>query len=151
MEAKSYLQQIEKLDSQIKKKLSEVEKLGLIATGTTMKFESERVQSSGSKHSMENAICMKLDIESEVVEEVKKLFKLRQKIIHDIDQLPINEYEVIYRKYVEYKELYEIACDVGKSYSWVTSVHSRGLANIQKQLNEREHERENDVNSRQEM
>lgn len=147
MKAKIYLQQIEKLDSQIKKKLSEVEKLGLIATGTTMKFESERVQSSGSKHSMENAICMKLDIESEVVEEVKKLFKLRQKIIHDIDQLPINEYEVIYRKYVEYKELYEIADDMGMSYSWVTSVHGRGLANIQKQLNERE----NDVNSRQEM
>ncbi len=135
MEAKRYLSQIRKLDKLIENKLHEAERWRQIATGTTQQTDSERVQSGGSKHKMEDAICRYLSAEDEVNDAINSLVSLKQEIIHDIEQLSINEYDVLHKKYVQFKELYEIAVEVDKSYSWVKAVHGSGLANLQKILN----------------
>lgn len=135
MEAKRYLSQIRKLDKLIENKLHEAERWRQIATGTTQQTDSERVQSDGSKHKMEDAICRYLSAEDEVNDAINSLVSLKQEIIHDIEQLSINEYDVLHKKYVQFKELYEIAVEVDKSYSWVKAVHGSGLANLQKILN----------------
>lgn len=137
MEAKKYLSQIQKLDKLIENKLHEAERWRQIATGTTTVTEKEKVQSSGSKQRMEDAICRCINAEAEVNDAIDKLVDLKQEIIHDIEKLSLNEYDVLHKKYVQFKELYEIAVEIDKSYSWVKSVHGSGLANLQKILNEK--------------
>ena len=138
MKAKEYLSQIEKLDKLIENKLHEADKWRQIATGTTMQNDSEKVQSSGSKQKMEDAICRCINAENEVNDAIDKLVDLKQEIIHDIEQLSLHEYDVLHKKYVQFKELYEIAVDIDKSYSWVKAVHGSGLANLQKILDRKE-------------
>lgn len=137
MEAKRYLSQIRKLDKLIENKLHEAERWRQIATGTTQQTDIERVQSDGSKHKMEDAICRYLSAEDEVNDAINFLVSLKQEIIHDIEQLSTNEYDVLHKKYVQFKELYEIAVEVDKSYSWVKAVHGSGLANLQKILDKK--------------
>ena len=57
---------------------------------------------------------------------------IRQEVIKTIEQLPAIEYDVLHKIYVQYKEFYEIADAMKKSYSWVTTIHGRGLAKVQK-------------------
>lgn len=137
MKAKDYLSQIEKFDKLIENKMQEAERWRQIATGTTMQAESERVQASGSKQRMEDAICRCMNAEAEVNEAIDKLVDLKQKIITDIEKLSLNEYDVLHKKYVQFKELYEIAVEIDKSYSWVKAVHGSGLYNLQKILDSR--------------
>ena len=63
--AKKFLRQIEDLDCKITNKLAEIEQWKSIALGTTVQL-SERVQTSGSKQTMSNAIDRYIDIENEI-------------------------------------------------------------------------------------
>lgn len=156
MKAREYLQQVQKLDSMIANKLEEAEYWRSIAKGTTAHSESEKVQTSGNKQKMEDAICKYLQKEDEINADIDKLADIRQEIIETIELLPVSEYNLLYKKYVGkptkqsddtleviYLTLEEIASDMNKSYRWVTSVHGRALANVQKILNERK-ENENE-------
>lgn len=136
-EAKKYLLQIQKLDKLIENKLLEAEHWRLVATGITTVSDSERVQSSGSKHKMEDAVCRYLTMEQEIDEAIGRLIDKKQEIIETIEQLEVIEYDVLHKKYVQFKEWYEIADDLNKSYSWVITVHGKALANVQKILNKK--------------
>lgn len=58
----------------------------------------------------------------------------RQDIIKTIEQLRTAEYDVLHKIYVQNKNFYEVAALLDKSYRWVTSIHGRALANLQKIL-----------------
>lgn len=138
MNAKDYLLQIQKLDKLIENKLQEVAHWKAVATGTTVCSEGDRVQSSGSKQKMADAICRYMQMEDEINAAIDRLVDTKQEIIETIEQLPIDEYDLLHKIYVQKKELYEAAMEMDRSYRWATSVHGRALANVQKILNERE-------------
>ena len=137
MNAKDYLLQIQKLDKLIENKLQEVAHWKAVATGTTVCSEGDRVQSSGSKQKMADAICRYMQMEDEINAAIDRLVDTKQEIIETIEQLPIDEYDLLHKIYVQKKELYEAAMEMDRSYRWATSVHGRALANVQKILNER--------------
>ena len=143
MNAKDYLLQIQKLDKLIENKLQEVAHWKAVATGTTVCSEGDRVQSSGSKQKMADAICRYMQMEDEINAAIDRLVDTKQEIIETIEQLPIDEYDLLHKIYVQKKELYEAAMEMDRSYRWVTSVHGRALANVQKILNEREQNERN--------
>lgn len=144
MNAKDYLLQIQKLDKLIENKLQEVAHWKAVATGTTVCSEGDRVQSSGSKQKMADAICRYMQMEDEINAAIDKLVDTKQEIIETIEQLHIDEYDLLHKIYVQKKELYEAAVEMDRSYRWATSVHGRALANVQKILNERkENEKRN--------
>lgn len=138
MNAKDYLLQIQKLDKLIENKLQEVAHWKEVATGTTVCSEGDRVQSSGSKQKMADAICRYMQMEDEINAAIDRLVDTKQKIIETIEMLSIDEYDLLHKIYVQKKELYEAAMEMDRSYRWATSVHGRALANVQKILNERE-------------
>lgn len=138
MNAKDYLLQIQKLDKLIENKLQEVAHWKAVATGTTVCSEGDRVQSSGSKQKMADAICRYMQMEDEINAAIDRLVDTKQEIIETIEQLHIDEYDLLHKIYVQKKELYEAAMEMDRSYRWATSVHGRALANVQKILNERE-------------
>lgn len=138
MNAKDYLLQIQKLDKLIENKLQEVAHWKAVATGTTVCSEGDRVQSSGSKQKMADAICRYMQMEDEINAAIDRLVDTKQEIIETIEHLPIDEYDLLHKIYVQKKEMYEAAMEMDRSYRWATSVHGRALANVQKILNERE-------------
>ena len=136
MTAKEYLNQIRKLDKLIENKLSELEHWRMVATGITSSFGGERVQTSGGRSKMEDAVCSYIDSQAELVEMAEELTRKRMELISTIEELPVAEYDLLYRRYVQDKDLYTIADELGKSYSSVTTLHGRALASVQKIINE---------------
>ena len=134
MDAKRYLQQIQKIDKMIENKIAEARRWKAIATSTTTFADGDRVQSSSGKDKMADAVCRYISMDMEVTADIDNLISLKQEVIKLIEQLPTVEYDVLHKIYVQYLEIYEVADILGKSYSWVTTIHGRALTNVQRLL-----------------
>lgn len=138
MKAKDYLLQISKIDRLVENKIAELEHWQAIATGTTTFSDGDRVQSSGNKYKMEDAILKCIEINKELNAEIDRLVDTRKEVISTIERLKPDEYDVLHKIYVQRKDFKDVAAALDKSYSWVTSKHGRALASLQKILDERE-------------
>lgn len=137
MKAKTYLSKIEIYEEIIKNKRLEIEKLEQLAYGIGSSGGGERVQSSSNPHKGENVMCRMIDMKGELEDMINVYSMARQSIIATIETLSNkDEYALIYRCYVDFKELREIARENGKSYSWAKKVHRSGLEKIQMILDE---------------
>ena len=137
MNAKTYLKQLEKLDTIINNKMIERTQWKEIALGVTAHSEGERVQSSGSQQKMADAVDRCVDMEREIDDLVDRLVDLKRDVTSVIEQLPVAEYDVLHKLYIQHMTLYDVAEAKGKTYSWVTSIHGRALKNVQNILDER--------------
>lgn len=133
-EVKEYLLQIKKIDKMIENKIAEKDQWRLIATGVTAAPDNERVKSSGSQQKMESAICRYMDIEKEIDASVDELIEKKKEVIGVIEQLPVAEYDILHKVYIQYMNFYEIAENYDKTYSWVTTVHGRALNDLKRML-----------------
>lgn len=138
MKAKEYLLQIRKIDILVENKIAELEHWQAIATGTTTFSDGDRVQSTGNKYKMEDAIIKCIEINNEINSEIDRLVDTRKEVISTIERLKPSEYDVLHKIYVQNKDFQEIATAKKMSYSWVTTKHGRALASLQKILDERE-------------
>ena len=150
MKAIDYLKQLAKCDTVIENKLSEKEYYKRIAYGITSNPGGERVQASGSKQRMSDALDRCLDIEREIDECIDEQIKIKTEIVSVIQQLKSAvEYNILHKMYVgimiekddetimvERLTFQQIADLYGKTYSWATTVHGRALQNVQKILDE---------------
>lgn len=137
MKAQDYLKQLKKLDTIIKNKLIEKSQWKNIAFGVTSHSDGERVQSSGSKQKMADAVDRCVDMEAEIDGLVDRLIDLKREIISTIEQLNATEYDVLHKLYIQDMDYYDVAAAYGKSYSWATTVHGRALQNVQRILDAR--------------
>lgn len=131
-EAQKYLEQVEKLDVIIKNKLIEQQQWRDIALGVTANMDGERVQSSGAKSKMAEAINKCVDMESEIDGLIDQLVDTKKDVIQTIEQLySPTEYNVLHMRYVQYLSLQEIADQYGRDYGWATTTHGRALKSVQ--------------------
>lgn len=138
-EAKLFLEQVEKLDAIIKNKLIEQQQWRDIALGITANMDGERVQSSGAKSKMADAVVKCVDMEAEIDRLVDNLVDTKKDVIKTIEQLySPTEYNVLHMRYIQFKSLQEIADHYDRDYSWVTTTHGRALANVQAMLDARQ-------------
>lgn len=133
MTAKEYLLQIIYLDSRIEANKEKVQRLKESAKGTTSNLSPNKVQTNTSKQKMADAIINYADLEKVIKADEEK----KQGIIDTISLLSPYESTVLYKRYVEDKSLWVIAREISRSYSLVTKLHSTGVKNIQKILNEK--------------
>ena len=128
MKAEEYLRQIRKIDAIIVNKKRDYERWVEIADGLGGGFSVEdRVQTTRNLHRGSDAIVEYICIE----EEIKELEKKRQGIIDTIEQLPLNEYKILYEIYVEGYMLKEIPYHFDKSYEWVQKKKREALKQLQ--------------------
>ena len=134
-ETQIYLEQPEKLDIQIRNKLIEKQQWHDISLGITANMEGERVQASGSKSKMAEAVDKCVDMEAEINSLIDELIETKKDVIQTIEQLdsPI-EYNVLHMRYIQYLSLQEIADHYNKDYSWATTTHGRALKSVRKIL-----------------
>ena len=97
MDAKEYLKQVEKLDLRIKNKLIEQQQWKDIALGITANMEGERVQSSGAKSKMADAVGRCVDVEAEIDSLIDLLIDTKKEVIQTIESLDsATEYNVLH-------------------------------------------------------
>lgn len=133
MDAKEYLNQVKKLDLQIKNKLIELQQWKDIALGITANMNGERVQSSGSQSKMADAIVKIVDAEAEVNALVDRLIDTKKEVIQTIEQLTsLLQYDVLHLHYIQFMTLQAIADKYGMSYDWAKQAHKRAVKNVQR-------------------
>ena len=134
--AQIYLEQVEKLDTIITNKLIEKKQWKDIALGITANMDGERVQSSGGKSKMADAVIKCVDIEAEIDRLIDQLVDTKKDVIQTIEQLySPTEYNVLHMRYIQYKTLQEIADSYGKDYDWAKLTCKRGCDHVQVILN----------------
>ena len=141
MKAIEFLRQVDKLDRLIANKLIEKERWKALAMGTSVSTEGERVQSSGSKQRMQDAVCRYISIEEEINKHIDELVRIKQNIIFTIEQLPTNEYDILHKVYIQHIKLHKVAENwegEAKSLTSVKKIHRKALSSLQKILDERE-------------
>ena len=143
MNAETYLDRIKKINSMIRNKKRERARASDEADGLGGASLGERVQTSRNLHRVSDAIDAYIDIDREIA----ALEQERQSIIQTIEQLPSDEYDVIYKLYVgeydaerditQYYTLKEVAYHMGRSYKWVMIKKQNALKLIQSMLDEK--------------
>ena len=106
--------------------------------GITANVSGERVQSSGAKSKMADAIDKCVDMEQEIDSLIDMLIEVKREVIQTIEKLESAvEYDVLHMRFIQHKTLEEIADHYGRSYDWVTTTQGRAFVNVQKILNAR--------------
>jgi hypothetical protein len=138
MQAIEYLEQVERLDVNIRNKLIEQRQWRDIALGITANMDGERVQSTGGKNKMADAIDKCVDMEGEIDRLIDELIDIKKDVIRTIEQLySPTEYNVLHLKYIQFKTLQEIADQYNRDYEWAKATCKRGRFHVQGILDKR--------------
>ncbi len=134
-EAQIYLEQYEMLFVQMECKIAERQQWHDLAFCVTQQISGDRVQSSGSKSKMTEAYDRCIAMEAGISEEIKALSEKQEEIKQTLAQLDNpTEYKLLHMRYIQFKELKEIANIFKSDYTWATTVHGRALKSIQEIL-----------------
>lgn len=134
VKAKEYLRQVELLDVKIRQKKVELSDLKDDATCTgAFDYSADKVQTSARADLMSNKVAKYVDLEREINEDIERLTELRHRVIGQIHMLndPKNM-NILFKKYIEYKGLKEIAKELGYSYDHIRRMHGWALLDFQK-------------------
>lgn len=128
MNAKGYLRQIEMMDIEIEQKSAELEELKSRAMSLGA-GDGGGARSSGRFDRVSALVSQYIDAERELDAEINKCTKLKQQIISQIRQMGDTRYrKIIYKRYVEYKPLEQIAEEMHFAYGYIRRMHGQALA-----------------------
>ena len=137
--AKEYLQQIKDLKNAIKNKESELFLLECLATGTTAPTDREPVQTSGTSDKVGNLAVKIVMMQNEILmQKAEALEKISEciSVIEKIKELPCNtaetQYNILHKRYVEFKKLNQIAEEECYNYDYIRELHGVALQNVKK-------------------
>lgn len=130
-ETQIFLEQVRRYDTMIQNKLIEKQQWMEMATSITASTDGERVQSSGAKEKMADAVIKCVDMEAEIDRLVDKLIDTKKEVIQTIERLdsPI-EYNLLHMRYIQYKSLQEIADHYRRDYGWAKTTHGRAVSHV---------------------
>ena len=97
MNTKEYLEQVEKWDKIIKNRIDEISRLEMLAQNISSKpLDKVSVVSSGPKDKIGGAVSKIIDIQNTIDGYMTK----REAIIEQLETLSIDEYQILYLKYI---------------------------------------------------
>ncbi len=140
--AKQYLNQIKRLDTQINNKQIELEQLRVMSKSITgIDYSSDKVQSTGSKDKLGDIVAKFVDKQNEINKLIDKFVDVKQEAINVIEQVSdVDEYNILHKRYVQYMTFDAIATSIIKkngermTYQWVCELHKRALIKVQQIL-----------------
>ena len=130
MTAKEYLQQIRKLDIQIRNKKKELEVIQNQMTGaSSISYEKKEPTTSKSTLSPQEKHYPKYEKYSKsILADIAELVELKQKAIRLIDSIDDADcIDVLYKRYVLMKRWEVIATEMNFSYPHIQRIHERAL------------------------
>lgn len=126
--AKDYLEQLQELDTFINQEIERIRELKERSTSTgAIRYDQERVQTS-PKNALEVQIVNYVALEEKLNSQIDKFVDSKEHIIEQIREIHNNTYiQILFKVYVQYKTLGEVADEIGKSYRYVIELHKKAL------------------------
>ena len=134
MTAEEYLGQIEYCECRISNIISEIQRLETMAVNISPHLSEIKVSSTPNPHRAQEVWDRLIDARSELFEEVENLIVIKREIIQMLEQLPHQEYYVLYRIYVLMESAQTIADGEHYSRQSIYRYKRSGLEKIQKML-----------------
>ena len=136
MTAKQYLSRIRLLDIKINNKMQELKELRQKVDGlSSVTLVADRVQTSHEHDRISKDIGEILELEARIVRQMKELEKEKHRVINEIESLENRLYiQILFKKYIEYKSLEQMAVELCYSYEWVKHNHGYALLNFSKKI-----------------
>ncbi len=134
MWAKEYLQQLQRLDTVINQKIAELEDLRLKAESVgSIDYAKDKVQTSSAGDApFVNMVGRIADLEAQIRDEIDMYINDKHKIINQIQDLVNSAYvQVLYKRYVEFKNFALIADEMNFTYQYVLGLHQKALQEFQ--------------------
>ncbi len=137
MNAREYLEQLQKMDVAINQNIAWLYELK--NTRKELKgvnYTSQKVKTSKSHRAdFEKTILIIMDMEQNINDSIDKFVEQKNEIIKQIQSLDNHKYvQVLYKKYVEYKRLEEIAIEMHYSYQYIKEIHKKALQEFKKNI-----------------
>ena len=131
MTTRQYLSQIEKYDNLIHNKIIEEEQLNILSISVKSIPMGDKVQSSSKQDPMGDMVAKIVDLRAEISKMATDFLEQKQEIIRTIEEVedPIL-YDVLFKRYVEYKTLLNIADELGYSEITIKRLHLKALKEI---------------------
>lgn len=127
MIAKEYLRELKRLSTCIDQKMQEKATLYSSTLGAA-RMDAVRVSGSGPSGGIEKVLERLEEMEIEITRQIDLFADRRHIIIDQIQGLGNEIYiTVLYKRYVEFKRLEEIAVEMGYTYKYVSRVHGYAL------------------------
>lgn len=131
MQAKQYLKELKRLDTCINQKLQE--KSALYTHTGTSRSGQERVQASGDADRMPDLIQRIVNLEAEINRQIDTFVDLKHQIINQIQTLESETFlALLFKRYVEFKSLEQIAVEMHYTYPYVRKLHGYALREFQR-------------------
>lgn len=133
MTTKQYLNQANSLNRRIKMLQTEIDKLRELSTSVSANVAKERVQSSGSKDALANAVATILEKEDTLAATIMLYTDSKDILRRQIEDLGQNVYtDVLYGRYVVGMTFFQISLVIGKQERQVFNIHSEALEKFEK-------------------
>lgn len=124
---KEYLRQIRLFDICIRQKEAELAAMRSELESMSAAVTGERVQTSVNDK-MSEKVSHIVDLEARIIQDKEKFLRMKDRIINEIQSLDNSVYvDILYKRYVEYKQLEEIAVEMNYSYRQVLRLHGFAL------------------------
>lgn len=136
MNAKAYLKQIKELDIKINNKIVEKESLYTMATKVTPTLSEDKVSGNfNATDKVGNIVAKIVDIEREINAAIDEYFTVKNTIIRQIEQLQDERYyNLLHKRYVQYKDFSIIADEMGYEYRVIINLHGDALKSFYKKF-----------------
>lgn len=127
-DAKTYLHQVKLYDIHINNKLEEMQRLKDLAKRITTSLKPDMVSSSGNHDKIGDAVAKIVDLEAEIDKAIDAYVDKKREVsgviekVKDADQL-----NVLYKRYIFFENLEQIAFEMGYSYRNICYIHGRAL------------------------
>ncbi len=133
--AQIFLERVGKIDRIIENKLIEQRQWRDLATRISANISDIKVQSSGCKDKMAEAIDKCIDMESEIAHYVDELIAEKREVVKTLEEVySPTEYNLLHMRYIQYMRLEDIASVFKKDYGWATTTHGRALKSLERIL-----------------
>ena len=133
MTTKQYLNQANALERRIQLLKIEIEKMRELSTSVSVKMDGERVQTSGDKDTMANAVATILEKEDVLAATIVLYEDSKDIIRRQIEGMENHMHsDVLYGRYIVGMTFYQIGLIIGKQHSQTFKIYSKAIDEFEK-------------------
>lgn len=128
MTAKTYLSQLEVIDTMINQDLDRLDEIKTIACSSGGIDYKDRVQASTAGDTISNLVIRYMTLTEVITAEIDDFIDTKTRIIQEIRGLRHrNHIDILYKIYVQYKSVKTAAYEMGVSYQYARRLHQDAI------------------------
>lgn len=136
-EAKEYLERIKWCDVLIDSKLEELEKLNSLVRRITPVMSDTNGAGGGNQDKVGDTVAKIIDLRAKIDKDTDEFVNLKHEAAALLEKIEKPEYyQVLHKRYIQYKTLEQIAGELNYSWRWACKLHGRALQAFDKVLTE---------------